>query len=154
MKVLLVEDEEHKARELRSRLLNRGIPPENLSTATGVSEAVLSVIRVNFDLVVLDIALPTFPKGGIDQSGGGVAQSLGGIEILRALKRIRRKTKVIIVTQYPDVVLSGETIKIGQMAKFLSKRYEQSVLGATLYSFSQSEWQEQFDGFLTRAICE
>lgn len=151
MKVLLIEDEQHKANDLTSKILKNGVAPDGLKTVRGVRQAVLEVSSSHYDLIVLDMALPTFADGGIDGSGGGTAQALGGIEILRALSLMGGATKVIIVTQYPEIILGGSRVKLNQAGKLISKKYGQDVLGAVLYSYNTPEWENAFDALMRKA---
>ncbi|WP_027567561.1 response regulator [Bradyrhizobium sp. URHA0013] len=147
MKVLLIEDEEHKAEDLTRRLLKTGLAASELTRAIGVRQAVLEVMKGAYDLIIVDMALPTFSSTGDDGSGGG-GQAVGGIEILRALSSTKVSTKVIIVTQYPDIIVGGERVRLHQAARVLSAKYRQEVLGAVLYSYKTPEWEAAFDALL------
>lgn len=151
MRVLLIEDEEHKAVDLTERLLASGVEKSNLVHVSGVRQAVLEVMKNQFDLIVVDMALPTFTASNDEGSGGGTAQAVGGIEILRALENAALKPRIIIVTQYPDIIVSGKRIKLSQAGRVLSQKYGQSVLGAVLYSYKTPEWAEIFDALLRKA---
>lgn len=146
MKVLLIEDEEHKANDLIRLLLARGVSPSDLTRAIGVRQAVLQATESAYDLVVVDMALPTFSSAG--DSGGGTAQAVGGIEVLRALSNSSVSTKIIIVTQYPDIIVGGNRVRLHQAARVLSTKYRQEVLGAVLYSYKTPEWEAAFDALL------
>jgi DNA-binding NarL/FixJ family response regulator len=148
MKVLLIEDEEHKANDLTARLRAKGVAARNVVRVGGVRQAVLQVIEASFDLVIVDMALPTFSDSTDDSGGGGTAQAVGGIEVLRALSAASVSTKVIIVTQYPDIIVGGNRVRLGQAARVLSKKYDQEVLGAVLYSYKTPEWEAAFDALL------
>ncbi|AUW47509.1 response regulator [Rhizobium leguminosarum] len=148
MKVLLVEDEEHKTVDLKNRLRVHGVADSDLTFAQSVREAVLAVVTTTFDLVVLDMALPTFSKVRPDEGGGGLAQAVGGVEVLRAMQASGKRAAIIIVTQYPDIILNGEKVKLQNVAKIISQRYEQNVLGGVLYSFNTPKWEAAFDGLL------
>jgi CheY-like chemotaxis protein len=147
MRVLLVEDEEHKIIDLTERILQAGVASPNLVSVSGVRDAVLQATGGSFDLVVLDMALPTFSQG----TGGGVAQSVGGVEVLRALNAEGLSLKIIIVTQYPGVIIGGKNVALRQVGKVASAKYGQQVLGAVLYKFKMPEWQEAFDALMERA---
>lgn len=146
-KVLLVEDEEHKTNDLLRRLDASGFAQPVI--VTGVRDAVLAVMQKRFDLIVLDMALPTFAKDEA-MSAGGVAQSMGGIEVLRALKSCGSKASLIIVTQYPEVLINGERIRLSSLTRLLATRYDQNVVGSILYSFKAPEWEAKFDNLLGR----
>jgi CheY-like chemotaxis protein len=150
VRVLLVEDEEHKTTDLIKRLMAGGVTEENLEIAQGVKEAVLKVGANDFGLIVLDMALPTFSKNQTKGGEGGVNQAVGGMEVLRALKASNRNTKIIVVTQYPDVIISGDRIKLNNIPRLISQKYGQTVVGAILYSYKNPAWEAAFDSVMER----
>lgn len=141
MKVLLVEDEPHKVLDLKKRL--RSFYGDNLDLAVcgGVSAAVDAVYNDNYDLLILDMALPTFSE---PSESGGVQQAVGGVEVLRALKAFSRSCVAIVVTQYPDILLNGESVQIDKIPERLQRLYGVRVLAAILYSYSAQEWEGEF----------
>jgi len=145
MKVLVVEDEEHKSNDLVARLGQHGVGMQTITLANSVREAVLAVTQYNYDLIVLDMALPTFSKGADSDQVGGLAQSSGGIEVLRTLHAVGAQARIIIVTQYPEIVINGVNAKPTQVAGIVAKRYGQEVLGTVIYSFNTPEWGRTFD---------
>lgn len=132
MKVLLVEDEVHKRDEMKQCVQEvYGFPPDIVD---GVSSAVLKVMDVDYDLIILDMALSTFGESADDMKKGH-DQAQGGIEVLRALKLAKKTTKVIIVTQYPDFYIGGTKVKLKDSPKIISDKYNQYVIGAVLYHY-------------------
>jgi CheY-like chemotaxis protein len=112
-----------------------GFPPEIVD---GVSSAVLKVMGVDFDLIILDMALPTFGESADDKKKGH-DQAQGGIEVLRALKHAKKTTKVIIVTQYPDFYIGSTKVKLKDSPKIIGERYKQNVIGAVLYHYKSKD---------------
>lgn len=88
-----------------------------------------------FDLIVLDMALPTFSPDGGAALDRGHDQALGGVEVLRALKQRNLKSRIVIITQYPDITIGGKRIKLSEAAGVLSRRYDQDVIGGVLYKY-------------------
>ncbi len=152
MKVILIEDEKHKSDDLKNRICKAGVSEANLQVCTGVKQAVLAVANFDVGLIILDMALPTFSGPARDDGGGGVAQAGGGIEVLRALKSMGKSVKIIIVTQYPDILIDGRRIKLGNVNKVLTNKYGQSVLGAILYSYDTAGWAQRFETLIRRSI--
>ena len=74
MMVLLVEDDEFKAADL-TRLLHENLPPHQVTRAASVTSALRAITSDRFDLVVLDMSLPTFDPSG--PGGGGVSTRTG-----------------------------------------------------------------------------
>ncbi|WP_186442296.1 response regulator [Methylorubrum populi] len=151
MRVLVIEDEQHKVSDLTEQLAKLGAAADDVVIVGGVREAVLVASESNFNLIVLDMALPTFAGRGADGSGGGTAQAIGGLEVLRMLKTLGKRVSIIIVTQYPEIIVDGRKVKLNQAGRVLSSKYEQNVLGAVLYSYSTAGWAQQF-GTLVRRV--
>lgn len=145
MKILVVEDEEHKRNDLVRRLEKNGVESDDAEIVKSVREAVLRVCQQKYDLIVLDMALPTFSKETDTNQVGGLAQSSGGIEILRTLSANNIVTKIIIVTQYPEIIVNGINAKPSKAASIISERYKQQVIGVVIYSYDTPEWEEKFD---------
>lgn len=132
MNILLVEDETHKRDEMKQCVHDVfGFYPEIVD---GVNSAVLKVIEFDFDLIILDMALPTFGDNSDDKKKGH-DQAQGGIEVLRALHHAKKSTKIILVTQYPDYYIGSMKVKLKDSAKIIGRRYEQTVIGAVLYHY-------------------
>lgn len=132
MRILLVEDEVHKRDEIRACVMEvYDLEPEIVD---GVSSAVVKVMNVEYDLIILDMALSTFGDSA-DDNRKGHDQAQGGIEVLRALKAARKRTKILIVTQYPDFYIAGSKVKLKDSPKIIQDKYNQNVVGAILYHY-------------------
>ncbi len=136
-KILLIEDEVHKKEELSGYLNEFITPVPQLDIEGSVRSAVVAVTDNDYDLIILDMALPTFSTDA-DNYDGGRDQALGGIEILRTLKNLRKRATIIIVTQWPDISVEGKRTKLRHARTVLSKKYEQNVEAALLYKYKSS----------------
>lgn len=131
-RVLLVEDEVHKRDEMRQCVQEvYGFEPEIVD---GVRGAVMKVMEKDYDLIILDMALSTFGESADDKIKGH-DQAQGGIEVLRTLNAIKKRAKIIIVTQYPDFNIGNTKVKLKQAPKIVSEKYKQDVIGAVLYHY-------------------
>jgi CheY-like chemotaxis protein len=145
MKILLVEDEIHKRDEMQQCVYEvHGMLAE---TVDGVNSAVLKVVEFDFDLIILDMALPTFGESSDDMIKGH-DQAQGGIEVLRALKRAKKSTKIIIVTQYPDYYIGSEKVKLKDTPEIISRRYDQQVIGAVPYKYKSKNTLQRVTSIL------
>src|SRR4051794_5336923 len=100
MNILLIEDEPAK-RELIEQALNAIRPDMIISSGRTVQQAVKLLREDEFDLIVLDMSLPSRES----RPGGAqpVSQPTGGVEVLLELHYGERLDRVVIVTQYPDI---------------------------------------------------
>jgi len=107
-KVLLVDDEEDFLTALSQRLELRGL---QVRTATSGEAAIAKIHEEEFDLIVLDLAMP-----GID-----------GIETLRKIKSIQANAEIVMLTGHGSIKTSMEAMKLGA-EDFLEKPVDFSQL--------------------------
>jgi CheY-like chemotaxis protein len=134
IKILLVEDEPHKREELAACLEEFYEGEMELRHVDSVHSAFWDVSAFEFNLIVLDMALPTFTVEG-DAAERGFDQAQGGVEVLRALKARGMRSRIIVITQYPDITFGGTRLKLADAPKVLSQRYDQDVIGSVLYKY-------------------
>lgn len=150
-KILLVEDEVHKQQELVAQLEKFFQGEEEIHRVEGVHAAFWAVSSSKFDLVLLDMALPTFSA---EDSAvlRGHDQALGGIEVLRTLKSVAAKPKVIIITQYPQITVGGKQLDLAKAAQALAVRYEQDIIGAVIYKYGSTSYVSKLATLLKRVV--
>ena len=95
-RLLIVDDEEDFTQALSERLTirNYDVTISNLG-----SDAIEKVKQYNFDVVILDVQMP-----GVD-----------GIDVLRAIKRTKPLTEVIMLTGHATVESAVEGMKLGAL---------------------------------------
>jgi len=111
-RVLLVDDEEELVQTLSERLTLRDY---DVSTAQSGQDAVDKLKGYNFDVVILDVAMP-----GMD-----------GIEALREIKKIKPLTEVIMLTGHATVESAIEGMRLGAF-DFLMKPCETEELATKI----------------------
>lgn len=137
--LLIVEDDEYKATDL-IKTVNVGIGVNDIQRAASVTSALRAINGSHFDLVILDMSLPTFDISG--PGGGGSPQSQGGVEVLRLASRLDNRSPFVVITQYPDIEVDGHEVALGNAAQVLSQKFGVPVLGCLLYEFDDDAWRE------------
>ena len=103
MRVLLVEDDEHKRVSIVSAL-----DACNASVKVEVAESLYTGIDligdIEYDLVVLDMAIPSHPLA--PGEGSPVSFNTGGLDILLELDSRGRSDRCIVITQFPEIEIS------------------------------------------------
>jgi len=92
--ILLVDDEKTMVKYLSRSLAKKGF---NITVAYSGEEALEHFKGADFDVVLLDVLMP-----GMD-----------GIETLRAIKKIRPQTEVIMLTGHASVEVGIDGMKAG-----------------------------------------
>lgn len=143
MKILYVEDEEVKAKEVLDVLNNKGIIDFRKSLNSG-----LAVIQEEiFDLILLDMSLPLYDYSSVDENENDF-ETFAGIDILEELDRKGRDDKVVIITAF-DVLGEGENeITMVQLDEKLQEEYENVYLGLIYYDSSSLEWRRSLQKLL------
>lgn len=93
-RVLIVDDEKEFTDTLSERL---NIRDYEVTTSSSGEDAVDKVTGYNFDVVILDVAMP----------------GMGGIEALQQIKRIKPLTEVIMLTGNATVETAIDGMKLG-----------------------------------------
>jgi CheY-like chemotaxis protein len=145
MRILLVEDEEHKRDEIIQYV--HQVYDFSPDVVDGVRSAIMQIMEEDYDLIILDMALPTFGGNAADNNKGH-DQAQGGIEVLRVLKLEKKSTKIIIVTQYPDFYIGGIKVKLKDSPKIIFDKYNQKVIGAVLYHYKSKTTQQRITSIL------
>ena len=111
-RVLIVDDEEEFVQALSKRLLIRDY---DVTASLSGEDAIEKVKAYNFDVVILDVAMP-----GMD-----------GIETLHEIKGIKPLTEVIMLTGHASVETAIEGMKLGAL-DYLKKPCETEDLVAKI----------------------
>lgn len=138
MNILLVEDDDFKAADI-AKVIAEVSSGNEIEKATSVTSALKAMSNRPFDLVILDMSLPTFDMSG--PGGGGSPQAQGGIEVLRLAKRLRHQPNFIIVTQYPDIEIESREIPLNLAARILSTEFGLKLIGCLLHEFESDAWR-------------
>lgn len=93
---ILIVDDDKSVRDFLGRFLNMKGYKHVQSVETG-QEAVETVKKDNFKLVLLDIKLP----------------DMDGIDVLRRIKQLSKDTAVIMITGFPEEEKAKQMIKEG-----------------------------------------
>ncbi|MDM1072149.1 response regulator [Empedobacter brevis] len=136
-KVLLVEDDEDK-REQIINFINK-FDDYDLIEVRSYNSAVKAIRSSFFDLILLDMTLPTFDVN-VNESGGRT-QAFGGELILAEMDRKNISSKVIVITQFDLFGEGEEEINLENLDQRLKLQFN-NYLGAIQYSVSYNSWQE------------
>lgn len=107
-KILIVDDEAPMRDACRQILERDGL---EVHEATSGREALTAMDRCLFDLVILDLKMP----------------KVGGLDVLRSMKRRHMDISVVVVTGYPSVDSAVEAMKNGAI-DFLAKPFASEAL--------------------------
>jgi len=141
MKVLIVEDDQFKLDALRV-IVEAELIDAKVEFRKSVQAAVKAITSKDFDLLVLDMSLPSHDLD--TASGLGIPRLSGGIEVLFEMQYQRKFVRTIIVTQYPEIELENQMIPIHEVAKYLMESFEIEVECCLFFDYENTNWSELF----------
>jgi CheY-like chemotaxis protein len=137
--ILLVEDDEDKRKQL-VEFINLKIH-SNVTEARSFQSGLKAIKSKSFDLILLDMTMPTFninpPK-----EGGGRSQPFGGEMLLAEMVRRGVVTPVIVVTQFDLFGKGDEEVTLTDLDARLQEQFPKNYLGAVPYRISLTSWED------------
>jgi DNA-binding response OmpR family regulator len=119
MKILIVDDSKNIRITIQHLLENEN---HEFDIAMNGEEALDKILTNEFDLVFLDIRMPT----------------LDGMEVLREIRKKGNKTPVVILSAYGTVDNAVEAMKLG-VVDFMTKPFTPTEIRELLQSFEKRE---------------
>lgn len=140
MNILIVEDDDYKLERLRAFALKE-LGDVSVTSSESLKEALEAIASSVYDLIFIDMAIPSHPT--LAGQGNPVSFNTGGLEIIMELSAIGRNDPCVIITQYPDIEISGEYIPLHQVKSKLPELLECDVVACVFYEEDNDNWQRE-----------
>jgi DNA-binding NarL/FixJ family response regulator len=147
MRVLLVEDDEHKRRGIIAALRICD-PQTEVIVAESLYTGIQSIDDVPFDLVVLDMAIPSHPP--VPGEGSPVSFNTGGLDVLLELDSRGRSDRCIVITQFPEIEVSRVFYPVDVASEAIEKELGYTVIDCIAYSGHDGDWLDKFSNLLVK----
>lgn len=144
-RILIVEDSEHKRERILSLLQEIFIIP-SIDQALSFTSACASVTSKQYDLVIMDMSLPTYDRSRSDS--GGALRTFGGREVARKMIRRGLGAKIVFVTQYDSFSDVGRSHTLPTLGKELELECGENFGGLIYFDTSKSAWREDLKKIL------
>lgn len=138
MKILIIEDNLLK-REKVVDYLQREHEADIVEAASYNSGLVAAELG-GYDLMVLDMSMPTFDRS--ENTQGGRFRSLAGKDIAAKLNKSGRLTPFVVLTGYKDFSFNSQNLSIEQIHDLLCT-FGAPYKGCVLFNSAEILWQEQ-----------
>lgn len=140
MKILIIEDDDYKLERIKT-FAKKEFNSVVMTTSENLKVALEAIAEDSYDLIFVDMAIPSHPtKAG---QGTPVQFNTGGLSVLMELAAMNRKDPCIIITQYPDIEISGEYIPLDQVKEKLPLLLECEVMACIFYDEDNDVWQDE-----------
>ena len=147
MKILVIEDDQNKSKQIIEFIIDN-FPLEDYILKKSYQSGLKEILLNEYDIILLDMQLPNFDiKSGED---GYKFRKLAGEDILKELKRKKRISKVIVVTQFETFGEGESFIELNDLKKRLSEQFKNLYVDTVFYSADKSIWKKQLDEIMKK----
>lgn len=136
MKILLIEDDEIKRNNIVD-VISKHYMNVHFEFAMSVRSAIDSIKNNSYDILLLDMTLPTYDISAYED--GGRPQHYGGREILRQMNRILINTPTILVTGFDKFGVNIDALSLAELDTALRKEHDNYV-GSVHYGSFDDSW--------------
>jgi len=147
MKILLIEDDDEKLRDIVEFLEDLHTFGE-IVTAKSLHTGKESALAGDIDVILLDMTMRNFERSPSEE--GGRPHAFAGREILRLMRRERAKTPVIVVTQFDRFGDEDDFRTLGDLKAELADRFGNYV-GTVHYRANVDTWRGELQQLLELA---
>jgi len=138
MNLLLIEDNDYKSEQLIS-FLNHEFKEMQIelrkSYHSGLKEIITNIVK--YDLILLDISMPTYDIQPGEPGGDPIPQA--GRNILKDMYLRDIEAKVVVVTMYENFVDGTQLVALD---KQFQEEFSSNYLGYVYFSPGDSGWKE------------
>jgi CheY-like chemotaxis protein len=144
-KILFIEDNEIKAKDVTSFILEK-YPNYEVVIKDSFRGGVREIIKNSYDLLLLDMSLPTWDRKDSRSNEG--FERFGGITIMREMKRKKREFPTVVITMFNEFGIGKTFIDLSQLNNHLVKEFSSFYLGYVQYVSRETKWKEELQKFL------
>lgn len=143
MKGLLIEDDPIKASKIL-HFLTENFAAYRLLHRKSYQSGIKQIFEEDFDFILLDMSIPTYDQ---DQGNfSGKPRNFGGRDILKEMKRNKKMSKVLVVTQYNE--FDGGSLSIKELDTQLLENFPELYVGYIYYKSGQTDWEDNLFKFI------
>lgn len=151
MNILLIEDDKKKIEDVKDFLVEK-YNYQSLEVKESYQSGLRELIRTKYDLLLLDMSIPTWDKS-IDEPGGSF-EKFGGYKILKEITRKGKEVDTILITMFDDFGESDSSITLTQLNNVLKDEFEKIYRGVVYYNTREDKWKEDLDSYIKQFMTQ
>jgi CheY-like chemotaxis protein len=138
VRVLIVEDNDYKCQKI-IEVIKNSFSNISLDICRSFTSGWQKIRNEDFDLICLDMSLPTFDISGSES--GGEFRTFGGKELVSKMVRRRPNLRFLIITQYESFSLKNNSYTFDSLKSEIQNDYNDACKGFVLFSNKSSDWK-------------
>lgn len=147
IKILIVEDQEEKRNEIEKFILSLNIKVE-INNRTSLRGALKEISNNQnyYNLIILDMSLPSYDPSE-DDVNGGEPESFAGAEILSQMHLRHINIPTIIITQFSKFI--GVNVEFKDLDELFNSRYHDFYKGSIFYNSIDNKWKKELSQIIS-----
>jgi DNA-binding NarL/FixJ family response regulator len=133
MRLLIIEDNTNKMNHIKE-LVNELYPDSEIMEAHSFNSGVKKVYEDGWDIVLLDMSLPTYDISHTE--GGGDKKPIAGKNIMKRIMHKKMSTPVIVITQFET--FDDDKISLESLNKEFENDFK-SIWRGTIF-YGNEDW--------------
>jgi len=148
MRILIVEDDADKARELRD-FVSAFFSEVCIDEVRSFNSALKALCNgsVEYKAMLLDMSMPNFEVGG-DEPYGGQPENFAGRDLLMQMKMRRRSVPTIVVTMFDGFGEGESRVSIDDLGAQMRDSFSDFYVGHVYYSQAEDAWKSDLSELL------
>jgi CheY-like chemotaxis protein len=142
MKILLVEDDEEKAKKI-SEFIATDFAGSHVSLAKSFASGLRAAITecASLDVILLDMSMPNYDVS-VQEPGGGAQESFAGRDMLAQMRLRGLSIPTVVITMFASFGKEETRKSLEQLAAELHDKYAPTFRGVVYYNPMQEGWRE------------
>lgn len=137
--IMIIEDQYEKMNDIEKLLTDNFSTSVQFKTFTSIHSALREIAYGNdYDLVILDMSMPTYDISD-DEPSGGTSESFAGKDILYQMMLRNKKHPTVILTQYMS--FKKGTIELKDLDDEFKSEFKDFYLGYIYYNSTVNDWK-------------
>lgn len=146
---LLVEDDQFKEASLL-QFIDSETEISLTEVRRSLSSAMILIKNQKFDLILLDMSLPTFDISA--NESGGKPNGFGGWDLMRYLSAKKINSQVIVVTQFETFEFNDQNLTIDTLRLIFNDSFGDIFKGIVKYDSISDLWKVELKRLIENAI--
>lgn len=146
MKILLIEDDQNKQNEIKDFVEKYLSNDVSIDVKRSFQSGYQAIINNCYDLLLLDMSMPTFDIG-LGESGGR-SRPFAGKDILMRLKARKIRLPVVVVTQFVRFGDRNKYITLSEIKEELRSKYSENYINTVYYQSTSNDWKKNLQEVL------
>jgi CheY-like chemotaxis protein len=150
MNILFIEDDEDKAKRVLE-FVRGDVPKVHAICARSFNSGLKALADdgTAFDLVLLDMTMPTYDVTPSEPTGGSI-EHFAGRDLLAQMKLRQIEIPVAVITMFDSFGEGAKKMSLANLSQELHSKYGRQYLGHVYYNATEEGWRSSLRALISK----